>query len=203
MYFSPPRIYFFSPPGEGAEGAQGTVPTPGARVRAGVPLGGPGVRGSGWSPAALSAVATRWQRRCWVWPPAPGLCWGLAVLRCHRDIALQLLLFLLIWVMHNQNKCTEEKPNQPTGLFLSWCMQLTCGGWLGPPPPLQPHFGQNPSEKGDLDLGDPVPHSHGGSKRAGGGWDRPLQPSVGVWVAAQTAAGAGAPARGLPLASCW
>lgn len=43
----------------------------------------------------------------------------------------------LIWVMHNQNKHTEEKPTQPEGLFLSWCVQLTCGvagvvlGWLG------------------------------------------------------------------------
>lgn len=44
----------------------------------------------------------------------------------------------LIWVMHNQNKHTEEKPTQPEGLFLSWCVQLTCGvagvvlGWLRP-----------------------------------------------------------------------
>lgn len=34
---------------------------------------------------------------------------------------------LLIWVMHNQNKHTEEKPTQPEGLFLSRCVQLTCG----------------------------------------------------------------------------
>lgn len=67
------------------------------------------------------------------WDPQPGTLWY------SWEAAFQLLGFfsLLIWVMHNQNKHTEEKPTQPEGLFLSWCVQLTCGvagvvlGWLG------------------------------------------------------------------------
>lgn len=68
------------------------------------------------------------------WDPQPGTLWY------HKwEAAFQLLGFFsfLIWVMHNQNKHTEEKPTQPEGLFLSWCVQLTCAvagvvlGWLG------------------------------------------------------------------------
>lgn len=65
--------------------------------------------------------------------PQPGTLWY------SWEAAFQLLGFfsLLIWVMHNQNKHSEEKPTQPKGLFLSWCVQLTGGvagvvlGWLG------------------------------------------------------------------------
>lgn len=90
------------------------------------------------------------------WDPQPGTLWY------HKwEAAFQLLgfFFFLIWVMHNQNKHTEEKPTQPEGLFLSWCVQLTCGvagvvlGLAGTSFPIcGPSLGQEPSGRGGLEA---------------------------------------------------
>lgn len=119
------------------------------------PFGGPW--GAGFGPGALPAGAGGlWElssafcsshqvaTTLLSWPPAllgqfPWPGWGKA--RCavilKGNCFFQLLLFfVLIWVIHNQNKHTEEKPNQTRGLVLSCCMQLACGGWLGPPSPV-------------------------------------------------------------------
>lgn len=103
----------------------------GQHLRGSGPLGwGWGLLWQGFPKLSSFCSSHRVARRLLgIWgPPSPGTP-SQAHCGISWEAAFQLLGFfsLLIWVMHNQNKHTEEKPTQPEGLFLSWCVQLSCG----------------------------------------------------------------------------